>query len=176
MTQTFSVRCQNCGSPLQVNDGLRYVTCGYCKSELQLVKDASETIHTELLAKLNTNTESLERSLKVLEIQKEIERLDRDRSQGFTPEGRQLPPHNSLALTMLVSFAAIGFGIGGITFCRAIEASFIYELLAMAFIGLVIIQTVRDTIAWHKRLEADRNYETRRARLVSQIQQDEKHF
>ena len=170
MTQTLSVRCQNCGSPLQVNDSIRFVTCGYCHSELQVVQDASETIHTKLLAKLTANSESLERSFKRLEIQKEIERLDRERSQGLTLEGKRLPPYNSPALTTLASLTAIGFGIGGITFCRAIEASFIYELLAMVFIGLVIIQTVRDIIAWRRRSESDRSYEERRANLVSQIQ------
>ena len=77
MTQTFSVRCQNCGSPLQVNDSIRFVTCGYCHSELQVVRDAS-TIHTEVPQAIEKNTATTVTQLKVIELQNEIERLDRE--------------------------------------------------------------------------------------------------
>lgn len=77
MTHTLSVRCQNCGSPLQVNDSIRFVTCGYCHSELQVIRDAS-TIHTEVLQKIEKNTATTVSQLKVIELQNEIERLDRE--------------------------------------------------------------------------------------------------
>lgn len=77
MTQTLSVRCQNCGSPLQVNDSIRFVTCGYCHSELQVVRDAS-TVHTEVLRNIERNTAATVNQLKVIELQNEIDRLDRE--------------------------------------------------------------------------------------------------
>jgi hypothetical protein len=77
MTQAISVRCQNCGSPLQVSENVRFVTCAYCHSELQVVRDAS-AVHTEVLQRIEQNSEKTVNHLKVIEIQNEIERLDRE--------------------------------------------------------------------------------------------------
>ncbi len=77
MTQAIRVRCQNCGSPLQVNEDVRFVTCAYCHSELQVVRDAS-TVHTQVLQRIEQNTELTVNRLKIIELQNEIERLDRE--------------------------------------------------------------------------------------------------
>ena len=72
--QLISLRCQNCGSSLQISDGLRFVTCAYCKCELAIKWDAS-TIHTEVLEAIHANTETTVNHLQVIELQNEIERL-----------------------------------------------------------------------------------------------------
>ena len=91
MTTVLSVRCQQCGAPLQISEGLRFVTCTYCHAELEVVRDAS-TIHTEVLAKLEAKTDAMAGSLKVIEIQNEIERLDREWAmwrEKFLPRDRE---------------------------------------------------------------------------------------
>ena len=77
MTQAISVRCQHCGAPLQISDTLRFVTCAYCHTELEIVRDAS-TIHTEILSKIEASTDAMAGRLEVIEIQNELARLDHD--------------------------------------------------------------------------------------------------
>lgn len=77
MTQVLSVRCQHCGAPLQIHDAIRFVTCNYCHAELEVIRDAS-TVHTQLLGKIEARTAAMEGSLKIIELQNEIERLDRE--------------------------------------------------------------------------------------------------
>lgn len=75
MTQSFSVRCQNCGAPLQIQEGLRYITCAHCGSELEIVRDDS-TVHTEVIKAIAGELEAMRTKVKVLELQAEIDRLD----------------------------------------------------------------------------------------------------
>ena len=77
MITTINVRCQQCGAPLQVADGVRFLTCGYCHAELQVVRSES-VVHTQILEKLDQRTTEMSESLKVIEIQNEIGRLDRE--------------------------------------------------------------------------------------------------
>ncbi len=77
MTTALSVRCQQCGAPLQVSDALRFVTCGYCHAELEVVRDAT-TIHTQILDKIKAATSALSDRLKVLELQNDLDKLDRE--------------------------------------------------------------------------------------------------
>jgi hypothetical protein len=44
MTVT-KVCCQSCGADLQIDESIRYVTCNYCNSVLEVVHGASVT-HT----------------------------------------------------------------------------------------------------------------------------------
>ena len=77
MTQSFSVRCQNCGAPLQIQEGLRYITCAHCGSELEIVRDDS-TVHTAVIKAIAGELEAMRTKVKVLELQAEIDRLDRE--------------------------------------------------------------------------------------------------
>ena len=77
MTQATSVRCQHCGASLKISDGLRFITCGYCQSELEVVKDAS-TVYTEVLTRLQENSDAMAESIRIIEVQNEIERADRE--------------------------------------------------------------------------------------------------
>src|SRR6478752_3378335 len=71
------VCCQGCGADLQIDEGLRYVTCNYCHCRLEVVHDATVT-HTRQLDKIERTTEQLANNLKVIELQNDLERLDRE--------------------------------------------------------------------------------------------------
>ncbi len=78
MNSVFNLRCQSCGSSLQIPEGSRYVTCAYCGTALQIVQDAT-TIRTEALGDIQRNSFATVRQLQILEIQNDIARLDRER-------------------------------------------------------------------------------------------------
>jgi len=77
LMETLSVRCNHCGAPLQIGDGTRFVTCQFCQSHLE-VKRTDSSIFTEEVAKIAENTGRMAESLEVIELQNEIERLDRE--------------------------------------------------------------------------------------------------
>jgi len=69
--------CNGCGSDLQVTDDVRFLTCNYCHSKLELVRDVSVT-HTRVLEKIERTSDRIAGNLKVIELQNDLERLDRD--------------------------------------------------------------------------------------------------
>jgi len=71
------VCCQGCGADLQIDETIRYVTCNYCNARLEIVHDTTVT-HSRQLDKIERTTDDLAVKLKVLELQNDIERLDRE--------------------------------------------------------------------------------------------------
>ncbi len=121
MTQALSVRCQHCGAPLQISDALRFITCGYCHTELEVIRDAS-TIHTQLLGKIDARTAAMEGSLKVIELQNEIERLDRE-WEGWKQSNLDRAKDGSL------SEPGAPFGPGGV-FRLSLTVGLVVEVLS----------------------------------------------
>lgn len=173
MTQALSVRCQNCGSSLAVGEGIRFITCAYCHSELQVVRDAS-TVHTEVLHRIEQNTVTTVNQLKVIEIQNEIERLDREwemwreRSLDRSKDGaiiEPLPPFGMRAVF-------IGAGIVAVFLASMamITQSWIGFLIAAIIVPAIIMGTgfVRETTARHFE-SARMRYENMRTVLLHRL-------
>ncbi|MGC4017426.1 MAG: hypothetical protein QM755_23370 [Luteolibacter sp.] len=77
MVRITKVSCQGCGSPLSVNESIRYATCNHCGASLEIIHDPSVT-HSRLLEKLEQRTDALANGLKVLQLQNDLELLDRE--------------------------------------------------------------------------------------------------
>lgn len=72
------VLCQRCGAPLDVADeSVRFVTCAHCSTPLEIVREATQS-HSRILEEIQATTEDHGRRLKVIELQNELERLDRE--------------------------------------------------------------------------------------------------
>ncbi len=71
------VCCQNCGADLDIPDGIRFLNCNYCHSKLEVVEDHSTT-HTRLLETVARETREMAGNLRVIELQNDLERLDRE--------------------------------------------------------------------------------------------------
>lgn len=71
------VCCQGCGADLQIDESIRYVTCNYCAARLEIVHDPTVT-HSRQLDKIERTTDQLASKLKVLELQNDLEHLDRE--------------------------------------------------------------------------------------------------
>ena len=82
-TQIVKLACQGCGADLEVSEGIRFMTCNFCGSKLEVVQDQSVT-HTRLLEDIADN-------LKVIELQNELEKMDREwaiRRESFMVSGK----------------------------------------------------------------------------------------
>ena len=128
MSQVISLRCQHCGASLQVGDTIRFVTCNYCHSELEVIKDDS-TIYTQVLGKIEAATGAMAGSLKVIETQNEVERLDREweaykaTTVAYRRDGRVTDLRRDAGFAMVLCFV--------IGFCVALRA----VTLLVAMIG-----------------------------------------
>ena len=175
MTQTLSVRCQNCGSPLQVNDSIRFVTCGYCHSELQVVRDAS-TIHTEVLAKIEQNTTTTVNQLKVIELQNEIERLDREwetwkqQKLDRNPDGSLDQPVAAASPKTIITVFAVGVVliVGIMLLSRAPLTALLIPFVLGG--GFLIVALGHNGYA-RSYLRAEARYQTERTRLLLGLEQ-----
>lgn len=72
------VLCQRCGAPLEVTDQtVRFVTCVYCSTPLEIMREATQS-RSRILEPGDAATEDNSRKLNVIELQNELQRLDRE--------------------------------------------------------------------------------------------------
>ncbi|MEW4455516.1 hypothetical protein AB1L30_22795 [Bremerella sp. JC817] len=72
-----AVSCQNCGAPLDVPAELKHVTCGHCGTAL-VVRHSGSVLFTETVRQLEKHAQTMQVEIRQLQIQQEIERLDRE--------------------------------------------------------------------------------------------------
>ena len=178
MTHTLSVRCQNCGSPLQVNDSIRFVTCGYCHSELQVVRDAS-TVHTEVLRNIERNTAAIVNQLKVIELQNEIDRLDREwdawKEQNLSrnQDGTMTEPVSLTSSTTTLSVIGV-FVLFTWIIMLVSGAPFVALLLPAAFgLAFFVVANGHDKYA-RSFLRSKARFDTERSNLLTALEQARK--
>lgn len=136
-TQVIKLCCQGCGADLSVNDGIRFLTCNYCHSKLEVVRDASTT-HTKVLEKLEHTTDQIAGKLQVLELQNELERIDREwemARQSMLVKGKDgHTSEPSAASSVIGGLIAAGFGVFFAVGSGSIGAPFIFPL-----VGVIVI-------------------------------------
>ncbi|MEP4077891.1 hypothetical protein [Haloferula sp.] len=76
-TKLTKVACQSCGANLSIDESIRFVTCGYCSAQLEIVHDPS-TIHSKLLEDVVKRQDAVEDELRILRLEKQIQRLERN--------------------------------------------------------------------------------------------------
>jgi hypothetical protein len=99
----ISVSCQNCGAPLDVAEGVRFITCGHCATRLEIVRENSH-VYSRLMEAISDVSDRL----KAIELQNQIELLDRD-YLGFCE--KQYGRDKDGSLSEGNSFAAFLFGL-----------------------------------------------------------------
>ena len=84
----MSILCQRCGAPLQIADeSVRFVTCAHCGTPLEIVREATQA-HSRILEQIQAATSESAKTLKVIELQNDLERLDREwEAQGPIMDG-----------------------------------------------------------------------------------------
>ncbi|MES2476920.1 MAG: hypothetical protein V4640_14145 [Verrucomicrobiota bacterium] len=171
------VCCQGCGADLEVDETIRYVTCNYCHARLEVVHDASVT-HTRQLADIARNTGEMAERIKLLELQNDLERLDREwASRRETLLVRNKDGHTSVpssAASIIGGIFIIGFGLVWIVFASSMGAPSIFPLFGIAFVGFAIFNMITgaNKAATYQNLEAE--HEMKRRSLIQRIEHERK--
>lgn len=123
-----TVNCDNCGAPLQIESGTRFVTCSHCQSSLRVEHTTDGATFTRKLEELKARVEKQEEGVEVLRLRKELERLNN--AWVRVQQQRMLNP------TRLPWPAAIIIaGVGLFVTMMAISNGF---TVPFAFVGLAI--------------------------------------
>ncbi len=136
------VCCQGCGADLQIDETIRYVTCNYCNARLEIVHDTTVT-HSRQLDKIERTTDHLASKLKVLELQNDIESLDREWEkfrEAVLPRGQQGQLREPSAGTAILT-GILGIGLGIVLLIAAIanrEFGWAFMCLPVFAIGIWI--------------------------------------
>ncbi len=168
------VCCQGCGADLQVDETVRYVTCNYCHARLEVVHDPSVT-HTRLMEKLERNTERMADNLKVIELQNELERLDREwesRKGSYMVTGKH--GHKSLPTTagsLVGGGIMVVFGVIWMSFAAGIGAPGPFLLFGLLFIGIAIFSMVNGASKANRYGTAEAAFLQQRDALIQRIEQ-----
>ena len=167
------VCCQGCGADLQVDETIRFVTCNYCAAKLEVVHGESVT-HTRQLDRIEQTTSQLASNLKVIELQNEIERLDRewDRDrEGMLVRGKHGSVSEPSAAGALVGgVIAVIFGIFWVAMAAGSGAPGLFPLFGLVFIGVAVFSIISGTSKADRFQRSRSSYETRRAELLARLE------
>ena len=169
------VCCQGCGADLQIDENIRFVTCNYCNARLEVVHDPTVT-HTKQLDKIERTTDELATSLKVIELQNDLERFDRewdtlrDRLLVRSKDGSLSEP--SAAGAVVVGVVVVGFGIFWIATTLSTGVPGFFPLFGLVFIGVAIFGMISSTAKAKEYQRLQAAYQGRRASLVARINRE----
>ena len=167
--------CQGCGADLQIDETIRFVTCNYCNARLEIVHDATVT-HTRQLDQIARTTHQLANNLQVIELQNDLERLDREWSQdrdGFLTRDKAGNLSEPSAIgSIIMGTLVIVFGLVFIGTAMASGAPAFFLVFGLGFIGLAVFGIMRGTTqAGNYRIRME-DYESRRHALLSRIKRE----
>lgn len=175
--QITKVCCQGCGANLEVDESIRFVTCNYCHGRLEVVHDATTT-HTKLLEALDQRTESMARDIKVLKLENELERLDREwesTRQAMMVRGKNgSVSEPSASSATFGGMLAIAMGVVWMIFTGASPAPAIFPMFGLVFIGGGIFGIISGNGKASEFESLRSRYQMKRGHLISQIEQEKR--
>ncbi|MEY3894632.1 MAG: hypothetical protein RLZZ214_151 [Verrucomicrobiota bacterium] len=167
------VCCQGCGASLKVDESIRYVTCNYCDSRLEVIHDETVT-HTRRLEKIEETTSLLTKKMRVLELQNTLEHVDREWEKfrqsvsSRSDNGQLVEPNAGVA----IAGGVIGFVLAIFGIAMSLRASSPVLGVLIGFVLVAIIFVVRHG---YRRAEAFQiqkyRYQTARKSLVQKLDQ-----
>ena len=161
--QTIKLSCNQCGGPLVVEGETRFVTCRFCESQLEVVREGNAAFTREL-EELRKTTDTLADEVEELKLRNELlhleQRWDRKSEQLMVTgkNGEKFVPTETQAVLMGV--------IGGAVSLFAIVA---FLPIGLVFAGITTFGVISTLNSAKKYRDAKRRYTQRRAELHSQL-------
>lgn len=169
------VCCQGCGADLQIDESIRFVTCNYCNARLEVVHDATVT-HTRQLDKIERNTAQMADNLKIIELQNDLERLDREwdnQRDGLLVRGKNGHVSEPSAVgSFSTGIIVIVFGVFWIGVTISQNASVFFPFFGLAFIGFAIFNMINGVAKAGVYKNQLGTYEIRRSQLINRLEKE----
>lgn len=164
--------CQGCGSDLEVEEGIRFVSCNYCGARLEIVHDATTT-HSRVLDKIEKRTGEMADDLKVIRLQNDLEQLDREwsseRSRFMTKDKHGNVSEPSSVGSVVGGVVVIGFGVFWIGIASSMGAPGFFPLFGLVFIGVAIFGMISSVSKSQGLRSSQSDYHRKRGHLLSAI-------
>jgi len=173
----FSVNCNHCGATLEVDEKTRFLTCAYCHSRLAVQHTAS-TVFTEVLEKIEAQTGQIAGNLKVIEMQNDLDQLDREWSMSREnlmvsgKNGARSEP--SMAGGLVTIIIAIVAGGAWTLFAASMHAPGIVPLFGLFFIGFGLFAGITSMSKAGQLNTTRSDYESRRRQLLNAIEEEKR--
>lgn len=155
-----------------MDDSVRFATCNYCHAKLEIVHDSTVT-HTRLMEKIERNTDQMVGNLRVIELQNDLERLDREwdiRRESFMVRGkngnRYIP---GVASSAAVGVVAAIFGMVVLSRVGSGPGGGMFTIFGMIFIVVAIFSSITGVTKANAHREAESAYESERDDLIAKI-------
>ena len=162
--ETVSVRCNHCGAPLQIGADTRFVLCQFCQSQLE-VRRSESAVFTEEVARIAESTGQMAENLKIIQLQNEIEQLDRDLGSGPGARERTGVASQVFIIAFGVFWVSCTLGMTGIF--SKLDTGFAVLPFVMACFGIGVVgASVIRANRQNARLDA---YQQKRFELEHQI-------
>lgn len=168
-----SVRCNHCGAPLEIDADTRFVACRFCNSQLE-VKRTDSSAFTEVVQELAAKTEAMAGNLKVIELQNEVERLDREwtmNKEQFHVNGRNgnrsLP---SKAGGIAAAIFGSAFLIAWISLSTTMKAPVFFPIFGVVVLGALLANVVSALGKSGRFNQAAEDHQRKRAALLEQLE------
>lgn len=166
----LSLNCNNCGAPLEVQEGTRFVTCRSCSSRLE-VQRSGDAAFTRKLEAIEQRTEDLARDVNDLKVDNEVERIDREwqmeRDRMLLRGDGGTAGEPSVATGVITMIGGVAIGIGWFYFTSSMGPQGGY----FPWFGILVALVAVGGGLWHlsKAWEfqsREREYRARRARAL----------
>lgn len=172
-SQILCASCNKCGAVLDLPPGLRFATCQFCGSRLE-VRFSGGAVYTEVLDASNDGDRQIANELQLIKLQNELGRLnqewsiEREKYRIHRQYSSSLPSEGNTAIAVLGGFAAVAFGIF-CTILAADRAPVFLTMFGVVFIGFAIVMTIYTCVKHNDYKAATDQYETRRQQLLFNI-------
>lgn len=166
------VCCQGCGADLEVDESIRFVTCNFCGSRLEIVHDPTTT-HSRLLEEIGEKTDRMSQDLGVIRLQNDLEQLDREwalEREGMmttSKDGTRSKP--SAAGSVIGGVVAAGFGIFWIGMASSMGAPGAFPAFGVIFIIAAIAIAIGGVTKAERYQRAESTMRQRREKLMADL-------
>lgn len=167
--KVISVTCNNCGGPLEIPRKVKFFTCGYCSSQLE-IRQSGNAVYSEVLKRLEDRTEQLANDVETIKAQNEIEQIDRewrmglDRYKTRSRDGEYNVP--SAGGSIVGGVIAIGFGIFWMAGASNAGAPPLFVMFGLLFIGMAVYGMINGAAKASNYERDHAAYQTKRQELM----------
>ncbi len=148
------------------------MTCNFCGSKLEIIRDHSTT-HSRVLDKIQKRTNEIADDVRILKLQNQLEQLDRqwtqERSQYLITDKHGAKHEPGPFGSVIMGVFAIGFGVFWMIGASAMPGGGIFPLFGLIFIGGAIFSMVNSTSKANQLQKRREVYEQRRESLLREI-------